>query len=1035
MGALIFGVLGPLEVRNQRGLLPLRGYRERSVLALLLLEEGRLLPLSRLVAAVWDGEPPRAAEKAVRNAVSALRGRFAQAEMSAVSIETEPAGYRLRLHGSSLDAAEFSQRTAAARELAFAGQLAEAVDELRAGLALWRGPALAGLSGIVIQAAAARLDEQRLAAWEECLELELRLGRHREVSGELQELAGEWPLRELLARLLMLALYRSGRQAEALDAFHRLAAKLAEDLGIDPSAEVTALHEAILRQDAVLDLEPAPGPVDPRLVAAGGRVQPPESPASDLRPAQLPLDVPGFAGRAAELAQLHGLLPAGAAAERGGTVVISAIGGTAGVGKTALAIRFAHQVAGRFPDGQLYVNLQGFGPAGPPVVPVAALGGLLQALGMAPEAIPADEPGQAALYRTLLAGRRVLVVLDNARDAGQVRPLLPASPGCLVIVTSRSDLTGLAVAEGARLLTLDMLDNGEAAELLAGRLGQDRLDREPGTAEKLASLCSGLPLALAIVAARAAARPALTLTDVVGELLNAQSRLDALDTGDPATSVRAVFSWSYQQLTEPAARMFRLTGLHPFRDFTVDSAASLAGVAPPEARRLLDELIRSHLLSEHAHGRYSFHDLLRAYSKDLADGLDAADDLHQALGRLFDHYLTTAAAAMDWLYPAEAHRRPRIGPAAAGFPGPQAALAWLDAERSNLVALTRCAAKQGWHSHVMQLAQTLDRYFQGGHYTDGLAMHNYGREAARRAGDRGGEAHALRAIGLMHMRLGQTRQASQCLEQALDLYSHAGDRIGQARTLGNLALTETHVGHYRTGVRHYEQALSLFRQAGDTDGETIALANLGDVLRRLGRIHEANDHLRQGLTQAQKDGNRDSAAYILTNLGEVSQHSGHLEQAAERYRQALEVFCELGNLMGQATTLANLGTVCTELGQPEQAAAHHREALAIFGAAHALWDKPLALNGLGEALHATGRHADALKQHEAALAVAGSTGHREELARAHAGLGRALDALGHSVRARQHFQDSLDLYAGLGNPEAEEQIQGRLRVLMSDARQ
>jgi hypothetical protein len=397
-----------------------------------------------------------------------------------------------------------------------------------------------------------------------------------------------------------------------------------------------------------------------------------------------------------------------------------------------LAVRFAHQVADRFPDGQLYVNLQGFGPSGPPVTPDTALRGFLGALGMAPEAIPADAGNQAALYRTLLAGKQMLILLDNARDEAQVRPLLPGVPGCLVIVTSRSELTGLAAAEGACPLPLDVLTEEDAANLLARRLGRDRLVREPGAAEELASLCSGLPLALAIVATRAAARPGLALADLAVELLNAQSRLDALETGDPATSVRAVFSWSYQQLSEPAARIFRLAGLHPGPSITTHAAASLAGIPAGHARRLLTELTRANLLIEHAVGRYTFHDLLRAYAADLASMSDGTDDPRVALTRLFDHYVATAAAAMDRLHPAEP--RPRIPPTpfpAADLVTPQEALSWLDAERPALVAVSIHAATEGWPRHAMDLSGILYSYLQGGYPIESMAVHGSARDAAR----------------------------------------------------------------------------------------------------------------------------------------------------------------------------------------------------------------------------------------------------------------------------------------------------------------
>lgn len=1023
MGAFTFGILGPLELRHEGGLVPLRGTRERAVLAALLLSEGRLVPLGRLIEAVWDGEPPQRADKAIRNAISALRGRFRQAEAPAVFIETDQAGYRLRLNGARLDAAAFTQLAASARELALAGEAAEAVEQLRAALSLWRGPALAGFGGLMLEAAAARLNDQRLAAWEECLELELGLGRHRHLTGELQELALQWPLRERTTTLLMLAQYRSGHQAEALEAYHRLARRLAEELGIDPSAEITQLHEAILRQDPELDRQPSAG-----RAGSGDRGQVPETSAAHTRPAQLPLDLPSFVGRERELAGLHVLLPPDATGPGAGTVVISAIGGTAGVGKTALAVRFAHQVADRFPDGQLYVNLQGFGPSGPPVTPEAALRGFLQALGVAPEAIPVDEAGQANLYRTMLAGRRVLVVLDNARDAAQVRPLLPGSPGSMVIVTSRSELTGLAATEGARLLILGMLNTDEAAELLAARLGQDRLDREPGAAEELASLCSGLPLALAIVAARVAARPAVALADTAGELLSAQSRLDALDTGDPATSVRAAFSWSYQQLTEPAARLFRLAGLHPGRDLTVPAAASLAGIEPTQARRLLDELVRSHLLSEHAPGRCNSHDLLRAYAVGLASAPDGADDPRAALTRLFDHYLATAAAAMRLLRPAEASPRPQVPAPATPTPGldsREAALGWLEAERPVLVAVSAYAADHGWHRHAIDLAAVLHEYLKGGYPMEGMAVHGGALDAAEQAGDRNAQAQALRGLGTFHWRLGQYALARVQFKQALDLFQLVGDRAGEAGALNALGIIQWHLGDHVAAIQFQEQALDLFGRAGDRVGRGMVLANLGNGVLHQGRYREAAGYLREALTLARQDGDREGEGYALGSLGEVGLRSGQPSRAAGHFRAALGIFTELGHRTGRALTLSQLGDCETAFGRVDQATSYHQQALALFQAASDRGEEPFALNGLGEAAQAAGKPADALRHHAGALSITLDTGNREQQARAHAGIGRACEALGQPARAREHFRDALRIYTELGYPEAND-IRARL---------
>jgi tetratricopeptide (TPR) repeat protein len=909
-----------------------------------------------------------------------------------------------------------------ARELSSAGRTREAVAELRAALGLWRGPALAGLGGQVIAAAAAGLEEQRLAAWEYCLDHELRLGWHREIAGELQGLAGEHPLRERLAGLLMLALYRSGCQAKALDAYHRLAQQLADELAIDPSDEITRLHEAILRQDRSLDLIPVPVTATDPGPAAGT--------ACSRAPAQLPLNVSGFTGRAAELASLHAMLPRTADPDRdGAAVVISAIGGTAGVGKTALAIRFAHQVADRYTGGQLYINLRGFDPSGPAVAPGDALHRFLIALGVAAEGVPEDLEEQAALYRSVLAGRRVLVLLDNARDAAQVRPLLPGSHGCLVLVTSRNQLTGLVAAEGARPVTIDVLTSEEARSLLASRLGPDRLDAESDVVGELTRVCGGLPLALVIMAARAAVQPRLALADLAAEFQSTRSRLDALRTGDPATDLRTVFSWSLRQLDEPAARMFRLLGIHPGPDITAPAAASLAALPPQEARALLTELAQCNLIIEHAPGRYGFHDLLRAYAADLVNAPDTRDDPRDALVRLFDYYLSTAAVAMDLLHPAEAHRRPDIR--SPEFPVPheladaRAALAWLDAERACLLAITARAATQGWPGHAVRLSATLERYLQGGHYPEGLSVHGHARDAARQTGDHDGEASALRASGVLHWMLGSREKAADHLWQALALYRRTANHVGQARCLSNLGAVEVVQGHYTYAVQCQEQALTLFRTADDRPGESIALTNLADTLLRVGRARQAAAHLHRALVLSRQDGDRHGEAHALQTLGEVEQRSGHLERAAKHYRQALDVFSHLGNQRGQAWVSSSLGTICTHFGNPEQAADYHRKAITLSCQGGDREGEAVALNGLGEAAYAANRAADALPHHIAALTLAHGTGNTEQQARAHAGLGRSYDALGRTDRAHQHYQQALDLYDDLGSPDAEK-IRARL---------
>jgi tetratricopeptide (TPR) repeat protein len=585
-------------------------------------------------------------------------------------------------------------------------------------------------------------------------------------------------------------------------------------------------------------------------------VPPGEEGGAPVVPAQLPPDVAAFTGRAAELAELDRLRidPAeGSAepdAEPGGSrpVVISALSGTAGVGKTALALRWAHQVRAQFPDGQLYVNLRGYDPDQP--LPAAdALTGFLRALGVAAQDVPVDPDERASRYRTLLAGRQLLVLLDNAATVDQVRPLLPGTASCLVLVTSRDSLAGLVARDGARRLDLDLLPPAEAQALLRRLIGS-RVDAEPAAAAALAGQCARLPLALRVAAELATARADAPLSELVQELADEQLRLDLLNAGgDLHTSVRMVFSWSYRNLPADAGRAFRLLGLHPGPELDRWAVAALIDASPGRTRALLDRLTRAHLVQRSGSGRYGMHDLLRAYATQLAGTVDAEAERRAALTRLFDHYLATAAAAMDTLHPAERHLRPQTarsgGPIAAPVADAATAQAWLDAERANLVATTAYAAAHGWASYATQLSRTLFRYLDsGGHYSEAVTVHNHALRAARDAGDQAAEAHALGDLGVVYSRQGRSDQAIDHHQQALTVARRLGERPGEARALGNLGIAYSHLGQLEQAAEHQRQVLGVFRDLGDRANEARALGNLGDVSWRLGQPERAVDYQR-----------------------------------------------------------------------------------------------------------------------------------------------------------------------------------------------
>ncbi len=649
-------------------------------------------------------------------------------------------------------------------------------------------------------------------------------------------------------------------------------------------------------------------------------------------PRQLPAAVAHFAGRSGELATLTGLLRG--RAEVGGTVVISAVSGTAGVGKTALAVYWAHQVADRFPDGQLYVNLRGFDPAGSVMDSAEAIRRFLDALGVPPERIPADLDAQAALYRSQLAGRRMLVVLDNARDTAQVRPLLPGAPTCLVLVTSRNQLTSLIAADGAHPVALDLLSAAEAWELLARRIGADRVAAEPQAVAEIIARCAWLPLALAIVAARAAVRPQAALHLLADELRDTQHRWQTLTGDDPTTDVRTVFSWSYHALTPDAARLFRLLGLHPGPDLAAPAAASLTAIPIDRVWPLLAELTQASLVAEHIPGRYTFHDLLRAYATYLTHTTDPDEQRHAANHRVLDYYLSSAYNADRLLNP---HRDPiTLIPLQPGVATERPAyfdqaLDWFTTEHRALLAAVQHAADSGWDTHTWQLAWTLVNYLdRGGHWQDHVAIQRAAVAATRRLSDPSVEARAHRLLAVVYLRLGSYDKAHHHFQQALDLSILAADQTGQAHIHINLAQTWARQRHEVKALAHARQALELYQIAGHERGQAIALNAVGWQHAKLGDHQLAVMNCEQALGLFQKLDDRDGQAATWDSLGYVHHHLGHHTQATTCYQHAVDLYRDLGDRYEEATALTNLGDTHHAAGNPHAARDAWQQALTIL---------------------------------------------------------------------------------------------------------
>jgi DNA-binding SARP family transcriptional activator len=1038
---LEFSLLGPLIVRSGGAIVPVRQAKQRVLLAALLLDANRVVRVDALAEALWGDATPPSARNTVRNYVKRLRDALGEAGRARIS--SQPQGYSMQVSPGELDVRRFELLLEAARGAARNGSWTRAAGQASAALLLWRGEALADVdSDLLREREVSRLAEMRLYAEEIRFDAAVRLGRQAEVIGELRQHVSAHPLREHFHLLLMLALYRDGRQAEALAAYQHAYRVLADELAAEPGIELRQLHQRILTGEPAFGA-PEPAPVTAQTPPGNPVARPSSGPATDQvplaprqlamvgagsMPRQLPAAVGCFTGRDAELAALTGLLD-GKIGAWPPAMVISAIGGTAGVGKTALAVHWAHQVADRFPDGQLYVNLRGYDP-GQPVPAADALAAFLRSLGVPGQEIPPEADERAARYRSLLAGKQMLIVLDNAGSAEQVRPLLPGTPACIVVVTSRDALAGLVARDGAARLDLDLLPPADAVTLLQTLIGP-RAYAEPEAAAELADQCCRLPLALRVAAELAASRPAATLAGLTAELADLRTRLDLLGAGeDPRTQVRAVFSWSYQQLSTEAAQVFRLLGLHPGPDLEPYAAAALAGTTVPQARQTLEALARTHLIFPAAAGRYSMHDLLRAYACELSAIADGGQQ-HAPLTRLFDHYLHTAAAAMDTLFPAGLQRRPRIprpDTPVLLLPDPAAARQWLDSERPALVAAAAHTATHGWPSHATRLAATLGSYLLRGSYMpEAVAVFGHALGAARRTGDRAAEAMTLNQIGNVDLEQGRYQHAVDHYGQALALYSAADDRAGKARALGNMGIAEMELGRCEQAVRYQQEAAVIFRDIGDRPGEARALGNLGWAGQRQGRYQEAAGYHQQSLDLSRELGDRTGEAWALANLGSVELRLGRRQHAAGYLQQAIAVFHEMGETSGGAESLVRLGEVYLGLGRHEQAAGNFEQALALSREIGHRVVEAEALNGLGDVFFRTGEAGKARAHHTAALRLASETDAPLEQGHAHSGLARTFQVGGNSPQARHHWQQALIHYAAIGAPEARE-IRARLAM-------
>ena len=972
-------LLGPFTVtvtaEDGERLLAMGPRQQRLVLAVLSWEANRLVPVERLVEWVWPDEPPRRATQAIRVYVSNLRAAFSEAGIDAdeLAVVTQGPGYLLRVDPDRVDVHRFQRLVGAARGTDDDAATVALLDE---ALALWRGPALMDTAtSDVAQRLNTRLVEARSLAMEDRFDALLRLGHATDLLGELADAVDEQPSRERLVGQWVLALYRSGQKDKALGQFRRTRALLADELGIDTGPELRDLELAILRDDPALRM-----PTRSRPGARGQAV-----------PAMLPPAVGDFTGRAEALNWLDDLLDQ---PDRPMAVVISAISGTAGVGKTALAVRWSHRVRERFPDGQLYVNLDGYA-VGPPLRPDQVLAQFLRALGVSPERVPVEPAEAGGMYRTLLADRRILVVLDNASDAEQVRPLLPAGAGCFVLVTSRHRLDGLVALDSARRISLDVLDVEEAVGLLGRIIGADRIATEPQAAIALARADAFLPLALRISAAQLIIEPDRSIADYLDELRERGLLAGLTIPDDEQRAVRTAFDLSYAALKPDARQAFRLLGLVPGPTITARSLAPMAGCTRDQAASLLDQLASAHLVEEVAQGRFGFHDLLREYAKDTGAATDPPEARDAALAALLAHYLWTALAAVERLFPDKARVVESVDTPleyAVSFADEDDAVAWLHAERQNLVAAIRSAAETGPKQIAWMLSDTLRAYFANcGFYVDWFIA----VRAALAATDPVTEpiAHGSARFGLAHAHTNRNQYAEGIVNyhQVLELYRRGGWTQGEAAAHVNLGFIDEELGRLESAVGHQAAALELADATGWTQGQAITLGNLGTLSLARGELGAAVDYYQRAMATHDSEV---GVAGALLYVGLLAHLHGRYAEAERDLRHAAETFERTSSTGDQAIALARLSAVLVSASRLDEATRTASRAVELAATNSSRRVDARARNALGVVHGAAGRYRDAIEQHELALALGEEFGVPQEHCVALLGLARNRLALG-----------------------------------------
>ncbi|WP_143590111.1 AfsR/SARP family transcriptional regulator [Thermoactinospora rubra] len=971
---LRFAVLGPIRAWRDDVELDLGTPLQRSILGVLLLREGRAVTPTELIDAVWGEDAPPRALGALRTYVSRLR-TVLEPERPARSrpelLTSVGRGYALRLPEGSLDLTRFERLLADAEAARRAGRLGAAAKALREAVALFEGEPLAGAVGPYAEHQRDRLAERRLAAVETLMDVDLELGNHAKVVSELIALTADHPLRERLRAQLMLAYYRCGRQGDALAVFTETRQALIDELGVEPGPELTALHQRILNAD------PALAAAAPPAEEAQEEAAPPEEAVPVVpelpRPAQLPAAVQDFTGRREMAQRLRSLL----CGQPGDGVPVAAICGIGGVGKTTLAVHVAHACGDAFPDGQLYADLRGY--TDDPTAPESALGAFLRALGIPPDVIPEGLAERSALFRSLVADRRVLVLLDNARDASQVVPLLPGSPGCAALVTSRTKLADLPAA---RLFDLDVMEPDEALQLFASVAGPERVAAERAAAMDVVAACGFLPLAVRIVAARLAARPSWTVASIVPRLADEQHRLDELRVGNLA--VEATFALGYGQLAPAQARAFRLLSLPAGVDIGIEAAAALLSLSLAEAEQVLESLVDASLLEAPAPGRYRFHDLLRLFARRVADKEERPQARTLALRRLLGFYLASAQSAHRLAYEGSmiADNLVVVGSGRA-FSSVDDAVAWLIAEGDALFGAINQAAESARTAEQLlpagDMLVAMEPLLESGTHTREFDLTSRAvLAAARRIGDQAGELRARYVLGRVLFGANRLTEAEEQFRIVHELSAARGEKVVTGEVLNALAVVVGRQRRHTEALAYFDAAMKYYRENGVPAGEALVLS------------YSARDHL--GL--------------------------GRAEDAIAAAEKGLAIFTEIGSGAGMARARYHLGMVLSRVGRLTEAVHHHAECLAFFRAGRQrVWEQRVC-SRLAETFIAAGRYPEAVRHAEQALVVSREIGHPYGEALSLTVLGKALRGMGEAGRSADCLRQALDIFTRLGAPEA-----------------